>query len=72
MLKPLDTETKLQIVTLLVNSIKLKEVEEYTKKAKSVFDLYGIWENDPDGEVIEKTICEGRKDPHTRDIAPFD
>lgn len=72
MLKPLDTETKFQIVTLLVNSIKPKEVKEEAKQANSLFDLYGIWANDPDGELIEKTIREGRKDPHTRDIASFD
>lgn len=58
MLRPLDDDTKLQIVTLLVNSLSTNKDAERQPQAKSLFDLYGVWANDPDGEMIEKAILE--------------
>lgn len=71
MLKPLDNDTKLQIVTLLVKSISTKN-DIVDEKKKSLFDLYGVWKGNPEADLIEKTIREGRKDTHTRNIAAFE
>lgn len=52
---------------MLVNSIEI-EKKEKTKPVKSLFDLYGAWADNPDADLIEQTIREGRKDPHDRHI----
>ena len=48
-----------------------KKQAEKNKNLKTLNKLCGIWDN-PDGELIEKAIWEGRKSDYIRKITSFD
>ena len=73
MLKDLSDNVKMELVALLSTSIVNKEefVEsEMTEeeKEKEFWSLCGCWKDDPDADIMEAAIKDGRKNEFMREI----
>lgn len=72
MLKSLSNETKLYLIKKLTDSmLEMKEVKT-AEKERSLEDLFGIWESNPDANKMEEAIKNGRVSNVTRHIVSFD
>lgn len=55
----------------LLQSASAKEASRNDKR-QILASLYGAWANDPDADIMEKSIRDGRKDGNGRKVVAFD
>ncbi len=75
MVKDIDNSMKLELVAMLINSVRLSPsapVDE-EEKERSFRSLAGCWANDRDDDDIEAIIRQGRTaKPVNREVLAFD
>jgi len=75
MVKDIDDSMKLELVTMLINSVRLHpstSVDE-EEKERGFRNLAGCWANDRDNDDIEAIIRQGRTTkPANREVLAFD
>lgn len=72
MLKSLSNETKLYLIKKLTDSMLEMKEGKTAEKERSLEDLFGIWESNPDANKMEEAIKNGRVSNVTRHIVSFD
>ena len=74
MVKDMDDKQKLELVTMLIDSVRLgTSTDDEEERERGFRSLAGCWADDHDGDDMEAIIRKGREGRHgNRTIPSFD